>query len=105
MGGEKRNLHRRKLNAKPDLGAALGELSREQEFIVAKSAVAGLHNVLRGAQLILGIGIDASGAAGQVPNAGGLEAPHDVAGFQVGNKNLRPLVRELVIQFASEQNS
>lgn len=59
MAGEERPLDRREPNADADCRSPGGEAARHEEFVVAKAAVRCLRDVLRGAQFVLGIGIDA----------------------------------------------
>jgi len=81
MVREERSGDGRKSNPEPNFGTAFGQRAGQEEFIIAKSAVGCLHDMLGRAQFLFGIGVNAGAAAGQVPNSGGLEFTGDFSIF------------------------
>src|SRR5438093_8221318 len=61
--------------------------------------------MLRRAELVLGIGINAGAAAGQIPNAGGPELTGNFAVLHPGDKYFGALIRKLIIELATQEDA
>src|SRR5579875_1681922 len=95
-------LHRREADTDADRRPPFGEVAGYQEFIVAETTVGGLHTMLCGAQLLLGVGVDTGVGAGQIPDPRRfpLQLLALLSSAGVGDEDLRALIREGIIEFA-----
>ena len=108
---KKRNPNRRELNPDPNGAPPLRSRAREQEFVVAKTAIGSLNDMLGGAQLTAPgkMFIDAMIAtpgkyravgSGQVPDA--RPTLRQILSARVAYEYLGALIRKRVVQLAAK---
>src|ERR1700676_558306 len=111
LAWKKRNPDRRELNSDPDRASPLSGFPREQEFIVAKTAIGSLDDMLGGAQLAAPgkISVNAVTAAlgqyravgsRQVPDA--RPAPRRVLSARVADEHFGALVGKRIVALATK---
>src|SRR5207244_2740134 len=89
------------LDAHSNCSPSRSQFPGNEKLVIAKAAIGSLDVMLGWAEFSFGIRIDAGIGSGQVPDAG--FAPFGRFGRSIGHEYFGPLIWELVIELAPEQ--
>ena len=71
MSRKERDVDGGEFNSHADEGMAAGQIAGDQEFVVAETAIGGLHIVQGGAEFAAWVGLDAGVRSRQIPDSSG----------------------------------